>query len=155
MATSVVPALIDALVTTLTAALPSVRVYDGFGISEDAGDYLMVGVADAEGDDGEAARTDEEQATFGSTRPRDESGGIHMVALSWNGDASQKTARDAVYAIAAGVANALRPNTAPDVLGVTGLLGVGYGANTVLEQTQDEAGAKAVLRFDISFMARI
>ena len=155
MATSVVPALIDALVTQITAALPNVRVYDGFGVSDDPGDYLMVGVEDPESNNGEAARADEEQATFGTTRPRQESGVIHMAALSWNGNGDQKAARDAAYATAAAVANTLRPNAAPDVLGVTGLLGVGYGASTALEQAQDEFGAKAALRFDIAFKAFI
>lgn len=155
MSTSVVPALIDALVTQLTAALPSVRVYDGYGVSDDPGDFLMVGVEDPESDNGEAARTDEEQIAFGSTRPRQEVGAIHMAALSWNGTGDQKAARDAVYAIAAAVANALRPDVQPDVLGITGLNTVGYGASTALEQTQDTAGAKAALRFDVAFAAFI
>jgi hypothetical protein len=49
MATSVVFDLVGALVTQLGAAL-SVNVHDGYGLTDDPGDYLMVGVEDPDGD---------------------------------------------------------------------------------------------------------
>ena len=41
--TSRIPAVIEALVSTLTAALPNVRVFDGQWVSAPDGDYLTVG----------------------------------------------------------------------------------------------------------------
>jgi len=156
MADSVVPALIDALFTQATAALPTVRVYDGYGVSEDPGDYLMVGVADPEDpDESEAASATQSQMTFGSTRPRDEQGVIHMVARSVNGDASnagQKAARDAAYAIQEALATVLRTT---DNAGVTGVMQLGNGSNLRLMQDQNTYGASASLLYDIAFKAQI
>lgn len=152
MATSVVPALLDALVTTLTAALPTVTVLDGEGITGDPGDWLMVGVDDPDKETApNAATTTEEQGAFGSTRPRMENGSIFLTAFSWNGDSNQKAARDAVYATAAAVANAIRTDT----LGVSGLLSIGYGEATTYRQGQADPGAGAELLFSVKFMASI
>jgi len=153
MATSAVPALIDALVTQATTALPTVRVYDGFGISDDPGDYLMVGVQDPDADaETEAADATQEQMAFGATRPRKEQGVIHMVARSVNGDGNQKTARDAAYATQEALATVLRTT---DNAGVTGVLRLGNGSNLRLMQDQNDYGAVATLLYDIAFEAAI
>lgn len=153
MATSVVPALIDALVTQATAALPTATVFDGTGVTNQPGDYLMVGVEDPDSDaESTAATTSEVPGPIATTRPRDETGEVVLLAHSWNGDGNAKTARDAVYALAAAVANLCR---ATPGLGVTGLLWTGYGSATQLVQNQDSNGARAYLVFRISFRARI
>lgn len=162
MATSVVPALIDALVAQAQAALPNLLVLDGFGMppsaadnTGSAGDCLMVG-AESPDDTGLslAASTDESPGPFGTNRPRDESGEITMVALSWNGDKDTKAARDAVYATAAAVANLCRTSTNGN-LGVTGVWQLGYGSRSELAQDQTDQAAVAQLTFRISFRARI
>jgi hypothetical protein len=156
MATSVVPALIDALVAQAQAALPAVDVYDGVGVSDDAGDYLMIGVDDPDNlDESEAASITQDQIAFGSTRPRMENGAIHVSARSVSGEVGvtgQKAARDAVYAIQEALAAVLR--TTSD-LGVTGVLKIGNGSNLRLLQNQDAYGARATLLYDISFEAQI
>jgi hypothetical protein len=150
---SVVPALIDAMVAAFTAALPGGKVYDGYGQSDDPGDYLMIGVEDPDADsESEAASVAQSQMAFGATRPRMEEGVIHMAARSVNGDASQKAARDAVYAMQEALATALR--TTND-LGVTGVMQLGNGSNLRLLQDQNNHGAVATLLYEIAFKAAI
>ena len=154
MATSVLPALIDALYAALSAALPGVDVYDGFGVSDSPGDYLMVGVDDPENEDVEMARVNQSQVAFGSTHPRHESGEVHLYAMSWNGDGDYKAARDAAHAIVAAAENALRPNAAPDVLGVAGLMSLSLASGSPKYPSFD-GGAKVAIPFDIAFLAQI
>jgi len=153
VAASVVPALIDALVTQATAALPSTLVLDGYGVTDDPGDYLMVGVeVPLPDEESEAASTTQEQMAFGATRPRKEDGVIHMVAKSVSGDGVAKTARDAAYATQEALATVLRTT---DNAGVTGVLRLGNGSNLRLMQDQTNYGAVAILLYDIAFEAAI
>lgn len=153
MATSVVPDLIDALVSTSRTALPDVNVYDGVSVTLDPGDYLMVGVEDPDLEGAVfSADTRQEWATVGTGAPRNEEGDVTCVALSWNGDGDQKVARDAAYAIAAGLEDALRANPS---LGVSSLLWTGFGSSSQLSQAQGKGGASALLVFRIHFKARI
>ena len=153
MSTSAVPSIIDALVTAARAALTDVAVYDGYGVSDDPGDFLMIGVEDVDGQD--QARSADSSQTWAGTgigAPRDESGEITCAALSWNGDADQKAARDGAYAITAAVENLLRENPA---LGLPTVLWTGYGSSTQLTQDQSDGGAMALVVFRIAFRARI
>jgi hypothetical protein len=153
VATSVVPALIDAILAAATTALPAALTFDGWGVTEDPGDYLMVGVSDPdEPDESEAATVTQDQLSFGATRPRMEQGVIHMAARSVNGDVDQKLARDGAYAIHEALATALR--TTND-LGVTGVMQLSNGANLRLLQAQFEYGAQATLLYEIAFKAAI
>lgn len=156
MATSVVPALIDALVSTAASALPSVLVIDGVGNTDAAGDYLMVGVSDPDlygsGTSMQAASVQQNQMAFGATRPRMEQGQIYLAARSVNGDANQKAARDAAYAMQEALAMALR--TTND-LGVTGVMQLSNGESLSLEQDQNDYGAVATLTYSIAFTAQI
>lgn len=155
MATSVVPALIDALVTAATAALPVVRVYDGYGTSSDPTDSLMIGVDDpfskARADSSSASQS---AATLGTARSRDELGTIRCAAVATNGNADQKAARDAVYAIATAVENLCRGAANP-AFGVAGVRMVAFGTSSTLYQDQTDLGAEAALIFDVAFAARI
>lgn len=155
MATSAIPDVIDALFTAATTALPNVSVYDGFGVSDQAGDFLMIGVEDPD-DNASAASSDAQQsaATMGTPRSRDEVGTVTCAALSSNGDGNQKAARDAVFAISTAIANLCRTDP---TLGITGyqLLVADYGTDQRLMQNQYEDGADAVLIFAVRFRARI
>jgi hypothetical protein len=157
MTTSRVPALIDALVSRATAeliALP-VLVVDGYGVSDDPSDFLMIGIEEPSiPAAGFAGSSDQVPGPMASTRPRDENGAVWCAAYSWNGDGIQKTARDAAYSYMAAVETLLRadPN-----------LGIATGGNFVaqmgdtqrLTQNQDSNGADALLIFNVSFFARI
>lgn len=151
MATSAIPALIDALVLKLTNALPGIIVSDGIGNFGDTGDFLMIGVDDPDKPD--AATTASSQQAWASANhtTRDESGEITCAALSWNGDAGAKAARDAVFATCAAVENLLRQNPSLDV---PGLLWTSYGTNTTLTQDQTTS-ATAMVVFSVYFRARI
>lgn len=155
MPTSAIPDIIDALVEQCSTALSGATVYDGFGVSDQAGDFLMVGVDDPnQPDAASSADSSQSPATLGTDRSRDETGSITCAALSSNGNSDQKAARDAVFAIAAGVADLCRANPS---LGITGypLLVTGYGDDQRLIQNQYEDGADAILIFTVRFRARL
>ena len=101
VAGSAILRLIDALVTTLTAAVSPATVYDGFGVSEDPGDFLMIGVEDPDLEGAASSADVSQEWANANYTARNESGDVTCAALSWNGDANQKAARDAVYALLA------------------------------------------------------
>ena len=152
MGTSVVFDLIGTLVTRFDSVL-STNVFDGYGITDDPGDYLMVGVEDPDSDRGIAAEARQEWAGLGA-RARYEEGTVTCVALSWNGDADMSAARTACKAITVAVENHLRGD--PNLGGtVTGLMWTGYGTRTQLIPIQAEDGACVICVFDVAFKARI
>jgi hypothetical protein len=154
MATSVIPALIDALVAAAKAALPpqGIVTLDGFGVTEFVGNYLMIGVDDPYRPDASTSATSQQSWAHANYTTRDEEGHITCAALSYSGDAVAKTARDSAYATTVAVENLLRANP---TLGLPTLLWTSYGTNTSLEQSQDEDGSWALIVFDVYFRARI
>jgi hypothetical protein len=152
MATSVIPALIDAMLSTFAAALPSVRVYDGTGVSDHPGGYLMIGVDDPDSDAFALSADAEQDWADANYTARSETGSITCAALSWNGDGNQKTARDGAYAITAAVETALRSNPS---LGLANVLWTSFGTRVELSQVQSHQGAAALLVFSISFRAHL
>lgn len=153
MATSVIPDLIDALIAAAATALPGVDVLDGPQVTDAApGDYLMVGVEDLDSAEEANAAESRQQWANANYTARDEDGEITCVALSWNGDGDQKAARDAVFATAAALEDALRANPS---LGVSSVLWTGYGSLTQFIQAQGDTGAAAQLTFRVHFIARL
>lgn len=154
MATSVVPALIDALVTAARTALPDALVSDGIGATDDPGDFLMIGVEDPDIEGASFSADTRQDWANANYTTRDEQGEITCVALSWNGDGPEgaKAARDGAYAISAAVETLLRANPSLDV---DGLLWTGFGSSSQLSQAQGSAGASALLVFRINFRARV
>ena len=156
MATTVVPALIDAIVAFATEALPDLIVYDGLGASDDPGDFLMVGVSDPEIESADTgADAQQDWATVGRQGARSEQGEVTCVALSWNGgsgNAAQKQARDAAYATVAAVEDFCRDDP---TLEVPTLLWNSALTSHSLLQNQDELGTLAMVTFRIAFQARI
>lgn len=156
MASSTVYALIDALVAQARTALPNVTVHDGFGISDDPGDFLMIGVDDPDTPNATtSASMRQEPGPLGTNRPRDETGEITCVALSWNGDADPSAARAGCKAITDGMETLVRAVGGSPSLGVSGVLWLGYGTTVDLLQDQSEAGAQALVIFKIAFRSRI
>lgn len=152
MSTSAIPALIDALYEAATDALTDVKVYDGYGVSDDPGDFLMIGVEDVDSAQNASSASSEQGWANANYTARDESGDITCAAMSWNGDGDQKAARDAVFATTAALEVLLRANPS---LGLPTLLWTSYGTSTELSQNQDENGALALLIFRVHFRARI
>lgn len=157
MATSVVPDVIDALVSKATTALAESAVYvsDGYAVTADPGDFLMIGVEEPTISTAAfSASSEQSAATMGTGRPRDEEGTVTCAAYSWNGDGVQKTARDAAYSYMAAVEGFLR--TTPG-LGITGysLVVAEMGTTQRLSQNQNTDGADALLIFNVRFRARL
>lgn len=158
MAVSVVPALIDTLCTVAKAALePAVRVLDGPGVTDDPGDFLMVGVDDPNNADSpESGRSQTDWAALGQ-RARNQVGDITCAALAWNGDGNQKAARDAAYSYMEVLAAlCTRPRQNPDCLQelVPGVIWAVVGDDR-LTQDQYESGVMALVVFSVHFTARI
>lgn len=153
MPTSVVPALLDALVTQTRAALPAVTVLDGPEVTGIApGLFLLIGVDDLEAESGGFAVEARQEWANANGTARDESGDITCTALGWNGDGDQKAARDAVYGAVDALADLLRANPALDV---DGLLWTSFGSMSQLTQAQGDTGAIAQLTFRINYRARL
>lgn len=154
MTTSVVPELIDTLVTYCTDWLPHLRVSDGVGVTDDPSDYLMIGVDDpfASSDNG-AVESEQDWAHVGLGAQRTEEGTVMCAALSWSGNANPKEVRDRVYATYAAVAGLMNEPATTD-LGVEGLLWTSCGTRSRLVTDQNEHGALALLTFQIFFKAQ-
>jgi len=152
MAVSAYPALVDALIAAATTALPNVNVYDGYGVSDDPADFLMIGSNNAD-DTGDVNAGDlrQEWANANHTA-RDEEGEVNCFALSWNGDGNQKAARDAAFAICEAVATVCRNDPS---LGIPTLLWTSFGSRSTPLQNQDSTGALCAVEFQVSFRARI
>lgn len=148
-------ALLDALVAAARAALPAIAVYDSYGVTDDPGDYLMIGVDDPDRPTAAAsASVVQEPGPMGTGRPRDEEGEITCAALSWNGDGNPSAARAGCKTITDAM-EALVRTTAYPALGVSGVKALDFGSLFTLEQDQNDAGAMALVIFTVKFRARI
>jgi hypothetical protein len=157
--TSRIPALIDYLVATFTAAStlgaanPPVAVYDGPQTTlAPAQLILWVGLDDPDTDQAapSAASSEQEWAGLGK-QARNETSTIHCVAEAWTGADDIRSMRVAAFAIAAAVEDIVRTDPFsglalfPDP-GVTGL---------ELRQNNTQAGAQARVSFQIAFKSRL
>lgn len=153
MATSAIPALINALVANATAALTDTDVYDGFGVTSDpAENVLHIGVDDVNNDGGASSAYAQQEWANANHTSRDEDGHVVCAASSWNGDGDAKAARDGAFATVAAIENMLRANPSQ---GVATLLWTSLGGSINLSQWQDDAGATAVVIFTVNYRARI
>lgn len=154
MATSAVPAAVDALLAILRAApgLADARVVDG-PASTNLTDRKLLFVGWAPGSD--AAVAIEQDFNAAGARTRDEAFEVSCYAETRSGDKDMAAQRDAVFALVAAVEIALRATdaapTAP-TLGGTVLWAQLTTGN--LQQAQSE-GTVCGLAFTISCRARI
>lgn len=159
MAVSIVPTLIDALVTQSRAALPDVNVYDGYGVTNDYGDYLMVGVDDPDSSSYAPSMSQTQvMATAGTPRSRDEEGTVPNVIYCFtgdSGDAAQKAVRVSAYAALEAVAGILRADPSLGITAPAAQVMVCQIGTVTLDQLPDERGTAALITFTVAFMARI
>ena len=153
MATSVVPALINALAEASADALPNTLAFFGPGNTDDPGDYLMVGVSspeDAEEGFADAAEFKQTWAGLGA-HARDEEGEIWCAAESRNGDGDVRGACDDAFATVAAVENLCRNNPTMGVLtsGWVSVLSEGR-----LQMSSDNGAAARVI-FKVQYKGRI
>lgn len=153
MATSALPALINALVTNARTTLTTVDVYDGLGVTSDpAEDVLHIGVDDVNANAEAFSGNAQQQWANANYTSRDEEGHVVCAAASWNGDGDAKAAREKAFATVAAVENMLRANPSQ---GVATLLWTSLGGRISLSQWQDSGGATAVVIFTVQYRARI
>ena len=154
MATSAVPATIDALIAALRNAdgLDGVRVIDGPpGVNFTEKDRIYIGHAPG------ADQATEKQQSFASAgaRTRDEDGTIACYIESRRGDTDIRARRQRVFEILAVVENALRAtNQRPDAPTLGGTVLWSDLTAGALLQVQ-ENGTLAGLSFTVHFRARI
>lgn len=155
MATSAVPDVLAALVTQADAAISAASVYYGTGVTDDPGNYLMIGVDDPDSTDASASADSSQTAgPMGTNRPRDELGTISCVAMSWNGDGDQKAAVESVFATTAALEDLLRADPTLAIPGYQSIV-VDFGSDQRLQMNQDSDGAEAAVFFSVRFRARI
>jgi hypothetical protein len=105
MATSRVPATIDALFSLLETA--GVPVIDGPLVTSDPSDAVFIGYDGDPDGDFQAAESDQEWIGIGALT-REEKFHINCAAVVTVGDGNVKLARDTAYALTATVENELR-----------------------------------------------
>ena len=103
MTTSRIPAVIDALVSTLTSALSGVTVVDGPLINVPDGDYLTVGWTP----DGETTSGQQDWAGLGN-RARNEQIDVPCYCDSFSGSTAVSARRTAAFTLMAAAENAVR-----------------------------------------------
>lgn len=149
---SVVPDLLDALVSAFQELAPDFTVSDGFPLEWNTGDFLAVGVDDPQASSpAPSARSDAEWAGAHRSMGLNESGEVTCAAWSWRGDADTREAREAVYGALSAVQDYLRD---PVGMGVDGLWST-WLAGTQLSQDQTPDGALVLLVFRVGFKARL
>ena len=153
---SIIPDLIDALFAAAQGVLNESNgwlVADGVGTSDSALSTLYIGVMSpfTNGTSPAADSTIE----WRTDRGRDETGWVNCYAIAWDGDGSQKAARDKCMVAVAAMQDLVRARPlAISVPGVQQFLLLDYEGGQ-LGQDQDDSGALAVWSFHITFKARI
>jgi hypothetical protein len=158
--TSRVPALIDYLVTTFTAATtlgaatPAVLVFDGPPTTGDPAPLaLHVGMDDAfSGNPPVSASSEQTRQGLGLGR-REETVTVHCAAVAWAGTDGMKTVRLAAFAILAAVEDLVRGELSH--FGGAGDLATPGVSGIVLTQDNTAQGAIAQVAFSITFKAFI
>jgi hypothetical protein len=141
-----------ALVTTADNAL-SIRVSDGFDLSSDPGDVLMIAVPNlSDVNSITAGSFSQAMATMGSTRTRDEDGSINGVVMARNGQGDQALATSTAFGYIASLEAALRSDPS---LGITSYvyLEAWMTSGDVLEDQID--GATTAISFTVTYKARL
>ncbi len=154
MATSVVFTLIPRLVTVFDSVLSNVNVTHGYMVSEDPGNFLLVGVDDPDSSDrSPASEGSQKWAGLGANTSYEE-GTVACCALSWNGQGDLAAALASLAETTAAIESALRDD--PNLGGqVPGLNWVKYGSRWRLEENQATDGAEALIFFELAFKARL
>lgn len=155
MATSAVPAAIDALLTILRAApaLADVQVSDGPPIEDQsAAELVAIGWTHEDALSAEAAQ----DFNSAGARTRDEDFSIAGWIDAWNGDDDITVCRDRAYELLAVIETAIRASGAnPTAPTLNGAVLWAHLTRHALHQRDTDQGMKAGIAFTISCRARI
>jgi len=152
MAVSVIPALTSALYEATTDALPDTNVSLGKNVTDDPGDYLMIGLDDPDEEWASFASATRTWETVGIDADVREEGDIPCFAFSWNGDSDVAQARDAVFGIAEALGAVVRDNPNLGLIQVSWAL---YASDLDCQYALDDDGVKMRLPLSIHFVALI
>lgn len=153
MTTTVWFDVVDRLIDVFTDTLTNVTVLDHTGITDDPGDYLMVGIDDPDSDSPSSGEFQQEWTSVPG-RHRSEDGTVTCAAMTWNGDSNLRVARADAKAMLAAIENNLR--TDPNLgAAVPGLMWTSFGTRGKPTQILGETGAVVIVSFDIAYKARI
>lgn len=147
-------AVIDALVDQLPGALNGAVVFDGYGDTNEPGDFVMIGVADLFSEQPAVSIDAAQDWAHVVGLTREETGSVNCLAwvsVGDNGEKAQRLCRTRVAALVDQVATHVRVNYS---LGVDTVMWVGFEL-TSFDQDQDEHGAWSLAYFRIHFKARI
>lgn len=156
MAFSVAPDLIEAIVAYAKDALPHIVVSDGFAVTSDNSETLMIGVDDPNVDGAQFSVEGERDFVNGGLDGIiAETGEIVCAATAWIGDDDPLTPRRRVYDIADKIAElcAIRGATDP-AFGVEKALWTVAGRRHQLLQMAGDGGCAAILIFRIYYEGR-
>lgn len=150
---SVVPDLIDALISAYRERRADVLVVDGSDpVGDDADLVLYVGMADPRSTAADnAAGSLTQEWPNATAQTRRETGTITCAAMAFDGSEVMKAARDAVFSIFSDVQLMM---WADPRLGVAGVVKTSVG-NVSLDQAMTTRGAFATLLFSIDFESRL
>lgn len=155
MATSAVPAAIDALLAILRAdaGLSGVTVIDGPPVGDQSDqDYVAVGWQP----DGDESAQIVQDFNAAGARTRDEDFGISCWIDTWTGDSDVSARRTRAFALLAVVENAIRASgSSPMAPTLNGAVLWAHLTNAVLKQANTDQGVRAGIAFSITCRARI
>ena len=152
---NIVNAMLDGLPAAFTAAGITVEVYDGFGTSNDPGNFVMIGVDDPDSATGRVAHG-VQTYPLANGRSRNEEGRITSAAVAWVGDPDgMRQARTDVFAITSVIENWLRSQGAPPVFGLPNALEIGFGDTIDYMQDSLSGGVVATVIFAVKYKVRI
>ncbi|NJP24459.1 hypothetical protein FLW53_09605 [Microbispora sp. SCL1-1] len=142
MSVSTVPAVLDAILSAVRAALPDVEVWDGQPVKQTRDDVICIAFT---GEPGEAAVTATITLEQMAVDPRRESYTITCLASSWKGEASNaKAVRDRAYELVDGVVAALAQDQALGALVMRAMV-----STQAFAQEQTTRGAVSTVQFGI------
>lgn len=147
MATSTVPAALDAMVSLFSAGLTAVSVHDGPAVAGDYRDHLSVGW---DGDNPEVVEWEQSPAAIRPNHPRDEVFFVACVINAGTGD-TMRDRRSRVFAIFAQIETVLRSN-----ITLGGVVQTAQASGgSLLQESSAEDGLTAAMRFRIRVKSRI
>lgn len=148
---SVIPALLDALVALCRAEFSDVTVTDGPTVLANQGDYLMIGVDDMSLSKPASSADSTQEWAHATSSGRDETGGITCCLAAWQGDDDLASARRRLFNDLDRLGAVLNGRPPCDIPGLwrTNVTGLD------LSQDQTEDGCLAMLVFRIEFSARL
>jgi hypothetical protein len=155
MATSAIPAAIDALLEIVGAApdLAGVQVIDGPPVGDmSEQDYLSIGW---QPDSEEAVQMVQDFNAAGA-RTRDEDFTILCWLDTWTGDSDVKARRDRAFALLAVIEDAIRASGAsPTAPTLNGTVLWAHLTGALLKQANTDQGTRAGIAFTVTCRARI